>query len=1175
MSKRILPFWIYISLLTVMLAVATFSARPVWAAGASISGTVTDEASQPVANATVTLTRNLEPIYGYEYWEYSNSTQTDETGAYTFSTVEAGIYRVEFRDDTYPPTYATTYYDGADNGHWATDITINDGAVMTGIDAQLSFRGALGGRVTDNAGKPLAGIYIGLEIERTSYDGVVSWFGATNGGTDDNGYYKIEGLDPGNYRVAFQSQSGPPFYINEIYDNVYAYDAATIVPVTAGELITGINALLDVPGTITGLVTDGNGAALDFMQVSLYRRIDDPSLTFWQNIQSVNSAVDGTYALQAIEPGIYRVGFADNHYPIVYAPEFYANVETLEEATTITITNGVAITNINAQMEEPARLQGRVTTVTGEPLPNISVRLYNYPAPSHDWYDIGTVYTNDDGDYEFSGLTGGTYLVGFSQENSFPYIYQSEYYNNAASLETATTIIVPRGGIVDHIDAQLETFGQITGHVTDEENRPLVDVMVIPLQYFVEGNYWNQLPIVRTDASGDYTVTGLLTGTYAVDFQTDCCPHRYISELYENAPNTDEATMIPVKLGQTVGGIDVQLTRFGEISGQVTDENGAGISGITVDIFYQAENPAGPIWNSDRGAETDSNGVYHLYDLPADNYRVRFNAGRGNGYVPAYWQDTLDFESATTLSVTLNSSITDIDAQLVKGGSITGTMQTADGRTAYLRAWLYQYRPNTTGADPWYPWQMSYADDFGNYGFTALDPGIYRLGFFDENDPPYHREYYPDQPHVELAQSFTVTLGQQITDIDVVLDWPGENDYPPYANGDVITLFEGSRATHLDTNDYSVLDNDKDDWEPWTEKLTALLVTPPRHGRATVAADGQFSYQHDGSDTTSDLFTYQAHDEIQGSNVATVTVNIIPVNEKPYAIADRIVVMRGESTSVLESGVDTLSANDLDPEGDPLTVTLATGPQHGTLSLDPSGTFTYTHDGGSTDSDSFTYRASDGQYTSEPATVAVIIKPAARFAFSKTVGIEEIEPACTPATEIHAPRGTTMIYCYTVTNTGEVPLLYHSLSDSHLGTLLTDAPYLLLPGGSYSVQFTQTLMISTTNVATWTASTGPTATARTQRNPQISAGSRTAATVLISSVTDDLDGDTIPDNVEGAGDPDHDNIPNFLDTDADNDGLLDRDEVGTNPATPIDSNNNGFADYLENERRLYLPVIAK
>ena len=81
--------------------------------------------------------------------------------------------------------------------------------------------------------------------------------------------------------------------------------------------------------------------------------------------------------------------------------------------------------------------------------------------------------------------------------------------------------------------------------------------------------------------------------------------------------------------------------------------------------------------------------------------------------------------------------------------------------------------------------------------------------------------------------------------------------------------------------------------------------------------------------------------------------------------------------------------------------------------------------------------------------------------------------------------------------------------------------------------------------------------------------------------TDDQDGDSIPDVSEGIADLDQDGLPNFLDSDADGDGIDDRTEVGTDPLHPRDSNNNGVPDYLENnltseaERRNYLPLIQR
>jgi hypothetical protein len=84
-----------------------------------------------------------------------------------------------------------------------------------------------------------------------------------------------------------------------------------------------------------------------------------------------------------------------------------------------------------------------------------------------------------------------------------------------------------------------------------------------------------------------------------------------------------------------------------------------------------------------------------------------------------------------------------------------------------------------------------------------------------------------------------------------------------------------------------------------------------------------------------------------------------------------------------------------------------------------------------------------------------------------------------------------------------------------------------------------------------------------------------AVTVRVAGATADSDNDTIPDNVEGARDVDSDNLPNFLDPDADNDGLSDAVEAGPDPHRPRDGNNNGIPDYLEPGRRLWLPLIYR
>ena len=67
-----------------------------------------------------------------------------------------------------------------------------------------------------------------------------------------------------------------------------------------------------------------------------------------------------------------------------------------------------------------------------------------------------------------------------------------------------------------------------------------------------------------------------------------------------------------------------------------------------------------------------------------------------------------------------------------------------------------------------------------------------------------------------------------------------------------------------------------------------------------------------------------------------------------------------------------LLANDSDVDpSTTLTAVLVTGPAHGTLTLNPDGSFTYVPDANFNGVDTFTYQVSDGTATSAPVTVTL------------------------------------------------------------------------------------------------------------------------------------------------------------------------------------------------------------
>jgi VCBS repeat-containing protein len=157
------------------------------------------------------------------------------------------------------------------------------------------------------------------------------------------------------------------------------------------------------------------------------------------------------------------------------------------------------------------------------------------------------------------------------------------------------------------------------------------------------------------------------------------------------------------------------------------------------------------------------------------------------------------------------------------------------------------------------------------------------------------------------------------------------------------------------------------------DSLTAVLVSGPTNGSLTLNTDGTFSYTHNGSETTSDSFTYKANDGTADSNVATVSITVTPVNDAPVAVNDAYTTAEDTPLTVAAPGVLT---NDSDAEGTPLTAVLASSPGNGSLALNADGSFTYTPRAGFSGSDSFSYRASDGPLASTIATVTITVTAA-------------------------------------------------------------------------------------------------------------------------------------------------------------------------------------------------------
>lgn len=184
---------------------------------------------------------------------------------------------------------------------------------------------------------------------------------------------------------------------------------------------------------------------------------------------------------------------------------------------------------------------------------------------------------------------------------------------------------------------------------------------------------------------------------------------------------------------------------------------------------------------------------------------------------------------------------------------------------------------------------------------------------------------------------------------------------PPVAVDDAFTTIEDTPLIG------AVLPND---FDVNGDALSASLVSGPSHGTVMLNGDGSFVYTPGAGYHGMDSFTYKANDGQADSNVATVMITVVPVNDRPVAVDDAFTT--NEDTPVAGA----VLPNDSDDDGDVLTATMVSSPSHGTVVLNPDGSFTYTPAANFSGVDSFTYKANDGQADSNVATVTITINAA-------------------------------------------------------------------------------------------------------------------------------------------------------------------------------------------------------
>ena len=603
--------------------------------------------------------------------------------------------------------------------------------------------GIISGTVTNMGNQGIANIEVSVYYATGS-----GWNYHSYTNTDSNGSYTIGNLPIGTYRILFRDWSGT--YAYEYYDSVATLEDG--IDIAVDNNTTTIDATLKLAGRISGNITDPNGDSITNGAVAVFEDDPDQNLLFIQQIASGSS-----YDIGGFPTGQYIVRFTGQISNGNYYLEYYDNVTEWNEATPVSVTVGITTAGIDAVLgdDTDGAINGLVKNDQEQPLANIEVWLYRQQ--NGEW-ELETYTTTDsNGAYSFTEVPADTYRLFYKDWSQ---LYAYEYYNDAYAMSDATDIVV-NGTAVQIEDVQLEVGGRISGTLTAPGGAPLENTFVFA--FAAEPERGNVIYLTSAP-NGTYEIGGLPTGNYVLQFTGDQDGYHYL-EYFNDVAEYDEATPVPVRLGFTTSNVNAYLGvgPGGTVSGDITSIYGRSFDFARV-FAYQFD---GTDWVLAGSAST--NYYDSTYDIPlaAGEYRLMFEAGSFANMdhpIQEYYDDVLTIEAGTTVTMGVDSEITNIDGVLgnYADGTIAGQVTDEAGApVAGIEVYVYD-----RAYQPLYD-QTAVTDTNGQYTLNGLWSEQYFIEFYDPQFN-YAGEYYND---ATLPQNATPILytDTPITGIDASL----------------------------------------------------------------------------------------------------------------------------------------------------------------------------------------------------------------------------------------------------------------------------------------------------------------------------------------------------------------------------------------------------------------------
>ena len=508
--------------------------------------------------------------------------------------------------------------------------------------------------------------------------------------TDADGRYLITGLDNAEqYKVKVTA----PGYRTEWWHRAVSYATADRIIPPFNSVETYDFTLGRGSGTITGRISDSSGAGTD-ATVSV-QTVD----WSFSTVGHASAADDGRYTIDNLPPGDYKIWINDNDRPLQWLPgkesEADAQVYSVADGQTVVADDRwLALGTVRVVVGD---------AVTGKPVPRPCVTL------------SGT------GDSDVHCGKNGVVVVS----NVPPGYWQINVYGGVSYFEpTDDQYVTVKRGKTTKLITTLKPAGAIRTKVVDSATgAPLASMCV----HVVDADWPGQSARMGQTCTGDDGV--LEVGPFSTADTINLYAYQSISPYEPPAVRYGDqwvggakggtgderkALKIVIEPQVTKSIPTIRMDRTATITGVVRDAaTGQPVSGVCA--FPYSVIPFQGI-NSGKHC-SDADGKYTIDDVGPYSWPVQFTPTLNKGYAWQWSGDKPDRFAATYTALTAGGTAT-LDANLVKGSLVSGTVTGPDGPARGVLVYAYNSKTRDFAGPTW-----SYVDDAGKVSLGGQRPG--------------------------------------------------------------------------------------------------------------------------------------------------------------------------------------------------------------------------------------------------------------------------------------------------------------------------------------------------------------------------------------------------------------------------------------------------------------------